>query len=220
MSTRGTPASRFPLRDAKALETRRRIFNAATELFSKSGYHATTVSEIAIRAGVAKGTFFVHFPSKGAIVAALVAIQTRSARAARQEALATDGPVAALRAATLRLGERAGENRVLSRGVLAASLESQEVGGDANALFDEVLADMVVDARAAKRAGMLRAEVDPDTLAGSLMAAYLGAVLAFTSRTDPKSLVEMLTPVVELTLAGAVAPRRTSTKTKKKGERS
>jgi AcrR family transcriptional regulator len=48
-------------------ETRNHILEAATHLFSKYGYDATGVSEICQAAGVSKGAFYHHFPSKQAI---------------------------------------------------------------------------------------------------------------------------------------------------------
>ena len=45
-------------------EARRRLQQAALELFSKHGYEQTTASEIAARAGVTERTFFRHFPDK------------------------------------------------------------------------------------------------------------------------------------------------------------
>ncbi len=50
-------------RQVKAADTRARIFAAAAELFSTHGYQVTTVDRIATHAGVAKGTFFLHFKS-------------------------------------------------------------------------------------------------------------------------------------------------------------
>ncbi len=43
---------------------RRRLQQAALELFSERGYEQTTASEIAARAGVTERTFFRHFPDK------------------------------------------------------------------------------------------------------------------------------------------------------------
>ncbi|MBN2549793.1 MAG: TetR/AcrR family transcriptional regulator [Anaerolineales bacterium] len=45
-------------------ETRARILSAAIELFSREGYEATGVAEICQAAGVSKGAFYHHFPSK------------------------------------------------------------------------------------------------------------------------------------------------------------
>src|SRR5689334_13587777 len=96
-------------REERAKETRRRIFAAAAELFAQKGYHATTVSEIVERAGVAKGTFFVHFATKDAVVTELVRVQTRAARKARQLCLDAGGSrLQALRETVLMLGRQAG----------------------------------------------------------------------------------------------------------------
>ncbi len=48
-------------------ETRHRILEAATHLFSKTGYDATGVAEICQVAGVSKGAFYHHFPTKQAV---------------------------------------------------------------------------------------------------------------------------------------------------------
>ena len=58
-------------RERKKLEARRRIFDAAFELFLEKGFAATTVEEIATRADVAKGTVFNYFPRKTSFLAAL-----------------------------------------------------------------------------------------------------------------------------------------------------
>src|SRR3954469_16157347 len=41
-----------------------RLMSAAIELFDEQGYEATTVAEIAERAGLTKRTFFRHFSDK------------------------------------------------------------------------------------------------------------------------------------------------------------
>jgi AcrR family transcriptional regulator len=193
------------VRQQRADETRARLFAAAVELFKKHGYHATTVDRIAAHAGVAKGTFFVHFPSKDAVISELVRMQTDAARAARATALGSGkGPIEAMRAAVLTLAEYASKSRSISRGVLAASVDSQDAGGQASTLFDEVFGDMRVDAEAAKKAGLLLPHVDPSTLAAQLMASYLGAVLHFASSPKAKPLMEIVAPLVDASVAGAL----------------
>jgi AcrR family transcriptional regulator len=188
-------------RQDQADETRRRVAVAAIELFSTRGYHATTVEAIARRAGVAKGTFFVHFATKDAVIVELVRRQTTAARAARATALAT-GPIAALRATTMALGEQAGLSRELSRAALAATLESSTAANDANALFDAVLIDMIADARAAR--SELRRGTDPEHLARGLLAAYLGAAFHFATNRDSAALPALLAPVVDAFLESTV----------------
>jgi len=45
-------------------DSRERLVNAAMSLFGEHGYAATTVDDIAERAGVSARTFFRHFPDK------------------------------------------------------------------------------------------------------------------------------------------------------------
>jgi AcrR family transcriptional regulator len=48
-------------------ETRSRIINAALDLFAREGYDATGVAQICQAAGVSKGAFYHHFPTKHAV---------------------------------------------------------------------------------------------------------------------------------------------------------
>src|SRR5260370_33170892 len=49
---------------------RERMVLAAVDLFTEQGYDATTVAQIAERAGVTKSTFFRHFPDKRELLVA------------------------------------------------------------------------------------------------------------------------------------------------------
>ena len=60
--------------------TRRRILEAARARFSQAGFEAATTREIASDAGIATGTLFNYFPSKEAIVLAMVAEALGEAR--------------------------------------------------------------------------------------------------------------------------------------------
>jgi AcrR family transcriptional regulator len=195
-------------RQIRADDTRARLFAAATELFASRGYHDATVDAIVKRAGVAKGTFFVHYATKDAVIVDLVRIQTRAARRARTTALA-DGPLAGLRAAVITLGEQAGFSRELSRAVLEATLENADVSGDADVMFGEVLADMVTDARAVIAAGIFHESRDPVLISRALMASYLGAALHFCSSRKSGPLLEILAPLVDANIQGFCNPEAT-----------
>jgi AcrR family transcriptional regulator len=52
---------------ARAVETHSRIMDAAAECFAEQGYDAAGVAEICRLAGVSKGAFYHHFPSKQAV---------------------------------------------------------------------------------------------------------------------------------------------------------
>jgi AcrR family transcriptional regulator len=51
-------------RKLQAMETKKRIFNAANELMKKKGFDNMTIQEIQERAGVSVGTFYHYFKSK------------------------------------------------------------------------------------------------------------------------------------------------------------
>src|SRR6195952_4712083 len=50
--------------------TRERLVLAAVDLFTEQGYDATTVAQIAERAGLTKSTFFRHFADKRELLVA------------------------------------------------------------------------------------------------------------------------------------------------------
>ncbi|QHT61114.1 TetR/AcrR family transcriptional regulator [Paenibacillus lycopersici] len=52
--------------------SRDKILDAAVRVFSRSGYHRSSMDEIALEAGVAKGTLYYHFPSKALMFQALI----------------------------------------------------------------------------------------------------------------------------------------------------
>ncbi len=58
--------------DAADGDTRERLVSAAAQVFAASGYHASRVSDIVARAGVAQGTFYLYFRSKEAVFLELV----------------------------------------------------------------------------------------------------------------------------------------------------
>ncbi|MGH7582405.1 MAG: TetR/AcrR family transcriptional regulator [Gemmatimonadales bacterium] len=53
---------------SESAATRARLLEAARELFTTTGYHASTTPMIATRAGVAEGTIYRHFASKQALL--------------------------------------------------------------------------------------------------------------------------------------------------------
>ena len=216
MQARPATASAEPSlspRAMRAAETRAKVFASATRLFAERGYHATTVDDIARHAKVAKGTFFLHFATKGAVVVELVRWQIGAARAARLSALARSGEGAlraALEATVFTLGEQAAISRDLSRAVLAAGLENAEVGAEVDALFQRAHEDLAEDAKAAQDAGQLGRDVDADVAASMLMASYLGAVLHFTTSPSPRPLVPLLRRLVAANLEGLARPAKRS----------
>jgi AcrR family transcriptional regulator len=71
-----------PPTDSGAGTARRRLLDTATRLFYTEGIRAVGIDRIIAEAGVAKATFYNHFPSKDALVLAYIEEQDRLGREA------------------------------------------------------------------------------------------------------------------------------------------
>ena len=59
-------------RKEKASETKSKIYKSADELFSEHGFDDVSITDIVEHAGVAKGSFYVHFESKNTLIASII----------------------------------------------------------------------------------------------------------------------------------------------------
>src|SRR3974377_599493 len=73
---------------ARAEDTRRKIYEAAMEMFREKGFEETTMRDIAAKAGVALGGAYYYFASKDAIVLAFFREITESSNQMIVDALA------------------------------------------------------------------------------------------------------------------------------------
>jgi AcrR family transcriptional regulator len=109
---------------------RERMVLAAVELFTEQGYDATTVAQIAERAGVTKSTFFRHFPDKRELLVAGQEVLSRLLAEGIAEAPESASPLEAVAAGLERASSAMGPmNRQLGprlKAAVAASAELQE----------------------------------------------------------------------------------------------
>ncbi|NPW34216.1 TetR/AcrR family transcriptional regulator [Pseudomonas aeruginosa] len=84
-------------REEKQRLTREKLFEAATELMVRKGYHAASISDIAERAGFSKGAFFSNFSSKAELLLALTQRFKRVEIERLEQALVSAGSTLALR---------------------------------------------------------------------------------------------------------------------------
>jgi len=111
-------------------DARERLVLAAMDLFAEQGYDATTVVQIAERAGLTKSTFFRHFPDKRQLLVAgqdaLSRLLAEGIREAPPDAAPLEAVAAGLRRAA---GAMTPFNRQLAprfKAAVAANAELQE----------------------------------------------------------------------------------------------
>jgi TetR/AcrR family fatty acid metabolism transcriptional regulator len=95
MSAREIPTVTAPVRQSlkerQRLEREELILEAAETLLAEKGYHAMAMDEIATRVGIAKGTVYLHFPSKDDLVVALFERELATFRHVVEDAAAMQG---------------------------------------------------------------------------------------------------------------------------------
>ena len=109
---------------------RERLVVAAVDLFVEHGYDATTVAQIADRAGVTKSTFFRHFPDKRELLVAGQEALSRLLAEGISAASLDATPLAAVSEGLVRASREMGPvSRKLGpriKAAVAASTELQE----------------------------------------------------------------------------------------------
>ncbi|SDW41251.1 transcriptional regulator, TetR family [Amycolatopsis xylanica] len=109
---------------------RERLVVAAVDLFTEQGYDATTVAQIAERAGVTKSTFFRHFPDKRELLVAgqetLCRLLTEGIAEAPDGTSPLDAVAAGLVRASTAIGPVSREIAPRLKAAVAASTELQE----------------------------------------------------------------------------------------------
>ncbi|TDU01817.1 TetR family transcriptional regulator [Streptomyces sp. 846.5] len=166
---------------------RERLVRAAVELFAEQGYEATTVNEIAERAGgLTKTTFFRHFTDKREVLFAGQEIHSRISAEAIAEAPASATPLEMVALALDALASSFTQDRRdigrRLRAVIANSAELQERSASKRAALSEATA------QALRTRGVPELVAD---LAAELGArAFYGAFDRWTSSADQRTLVE------------------------------
>ena len=172
--------------------TREKLFTAAIELIAESGLAATTVDQIADRAGVAKGTVYYNFGSKAALFAALLEYGVERLATALRDAASGRPPLDALEAVVSAELAFIGEHESFARLLLAETWRS---GGDwqhTARLIRERAVGAVADVlRAAVEAGDLRADLDTGTAASAVFGMVLTVALDWRALDPDRSFADV-----------------------------
>jgi AcrR family transcriptional regulator len=153
-------------RERRKAETRRRLLEAARALFVERGYHATRPQDVAERADLAAGTFYVHFADKRDVFLAFTAWTAEELmeriRAAARDAAGLEGRLeAALRALLAFSDEHPGVLRVCfaDEAVITTGAARRA------SLRDRLVAVLADGLRAGMRSREVRDDYDPRLVA-------------------------------------------------------
>jgi AcrR family transcriptional regulator len=139
-------------REAQRLETRARLFDAAVAEIGRAGLGSADVSAIATAAGVARGTFYFHFPTKEHVVVELERAEEVRIVGRLRSSTTKQDDLAALFSSLVR-DVLAAERRlgpVIFRDMLGLHFSSARPVDDA--LSEHPLAEFVIAAIAASQA--------------------------------------------------------------------
>jgi TetR/AcrR family transcriptional repressor of nem operon len=161
---------------------RRKVLDAAAELFPNQGYTLTSLQNIAARAGVTQGAMHHHFPNKKAIGLAVIRERVRPALEAAwlspvsNAASAAEGIAAAFRAICADLdAHQAVQGCPVNNLAAELSLADADFRSEFRRLFDEWRARIASKLRSDLADGTLNG-VDPNAFATVVVAAYSGAM--------------------------------------------
>lgn len=188
-----------PIPYAKGADTRRRILDAAMQVFREKGYAATRVEDICARAGLTKGGFFHHFPDKPAVAAATARHFGDMAAGLFAEApfRAPEDPArrvlayVAFRAEGFR-GSYADFTCYLGTMVQETYLTQPALRDACHAVIEENIADLARDIALAKARHCPEARWDPASLGAYIQCVVQGAMILAKAEDRPMRGHEML----------------------------
>jgi AcrR family transcriptional regulator len=186
--------------------TRQRLVEAGTELFASQGLHATTTVQVARRAGVAAGTFYLHFKDKHVLFREIsyAAFASLRERLAQASARGGDDPLAVVRARVEELLDFAEENRSLIQLLFGREHSAAALSEE---IFDDVIPGIEAGLRKRIAAGQA-APLDPVVTAQALTAMWTRVVTWWVedpTRAPREAVVETLVqlhPFANVALSG------------------
>jgi AcrR family transcriptional regulator len=183
--------------------TRTRVWGTAMRLFDEQGYDETSVEDIVREARVARGTFYVHFPTKDDVLVEL--IRRNDARICAGMRAAARGRRRSLRAVLRATTDGFAGVWRHRRALLphAGAVAMRRIAGVAHERDAQPLRlELVGHVAAAIEAGELRASLPPQMLADVFLLDVFAALMAW-ARTGVPSLTIVMDGVIDLYLRGA-----------------
>lgn len=194
------------VQQARAESTRRAILDASVGVFEEAGYWNASLTEVMDRAGVSKGAFYYHFPTKSALASALIEDSDAIVNCIAQ-AVWDSSPTATvledLIRAAFAVGDCARFDKRIRMGIrLLQALGTEQVN---HRRVERQRAFLAAAVNRAIEQGDIRPEASVSDLSYSLWVALLGNHLLAESAGE--DLIAGLARVLRTTLSGVCAVR-------------
>jgi len=186
-------------RERRKEETRQRIISAALELMQEKPFDQITVEEIAERADVAKGTFFLYFPTKEQLLHAYLEEMVEDVYEFLEQLQpeTAESQWEVLRQVMLFIASRDGLSLALTRSIMVACCQSAELRRRMMELVQEATQHALMGFIAGQQRGEYRRDVSPETLAHYAVRLYRLCLMEWMMEKEDAPLTEL----VERTLA-------------------
>jgi AcrR family transcriptional regulator len=155
---------------ADSVRNREQLLEAAKAAFTAVGADVP-LEEIAQRAGVGIGTFYRHFPTRDALMAAVYRREVEQLSASAETLLAAKPPGEALKAWLHLLVDYMATKRVIAPALRASPGEGSALYASSGTAITEAMNRL---ARAAVAGGDIRADVGPDDIYRMIIAVSYG----------------------------------------------
>jgi AcrR family transcriptional regulator len=141
---------------ADARRNRERVLEVADDLFGEIGVKAQ-MDDVAERAGVGVGTVYRHFPTKAALLEAVITMRFESMLRDVQAAASDPDPGVALRRFASAMADHQARNRALAEG-MASEIDLPVLLAGVKESMQQTVTELVGRAQAA---GAIRADIGP-----------------------------------------------------------
>lgn len=189
-------------------ERRKAILEAAATCFIRQGFHATSMKDVCVEAGMSPGTLYHYFGSKADIIAGITEAQVEIARAFLAPLAETQDFIGSLLASVDALSDSLTERDLMLYSEIDAEILRQDaLRKSAIAADRETIDEFAAAIARAQEAGAVDSRLDPRETAVALSALLEGAFTR-ASLHGHKSLRTILPVLKQFIVRMLVDPRR------------
>lgn len=195
-------------RERQREETHRKLYDCSLKVFRRDGFTEAKIDDIAKMAGVSRGTFYFHFPTKEDVLMELLdVVEARNAQAI--EALPNEASLmASLNALCDSMAQEWQADPRLLADTAIVALRARS-SGVLDTEVDPVRATLARRFEIATERGELKAPLPPKILCDFFLVNALAGSVGWTANPDGLSLRTVLEAVVQIFLHGANGPSGT-----------